>query len=315
MRPVPAMRPFLHRLPRALRALLATVLVIAASPVHADEPPARAARVLVISVDGLRPDVLLRAEMPALRGLMARGAFTMWARTIPAAITLPSHTSMLTGVTEERHGVDWNGDLPVGQAQRWPRVPTLFEVAHRAGLSTAMACGKSKFSALARPGALDRACVPPRGSTYSDSAVTDSALRFLRELRPQVLFVHLPSGDFTGHDHGWGSEEQIRAAAGADRCISRLLGAYARLGLLDSTVVIVSADHGGAARTHGANDPRSRTIPWICAGPGVRADLDLASIPGPDVDTVDTFATACWVLGLETPDGIEGRPVRKAFGR
>ena len=310
------MRTFRRRLLRATSALLAAVLVTAAAPVRAaDAPPPRSARVLVISVDGLRPDVLLRADMPALRGLMARGAFTMWARTIPAAITLPSHTSMLTGVTPERHGVDWNGDLPAGQPQCWPQAPTLFEVAHAAGLTTAMACGKSKFVALARPGALDRACIPPRGATYSDSAVTDTALRFLRELRPRVMFVHLPSGDLTGHGQGWGSEEQIAAAAGASRCVTRLLAGYAQLGLLDSTLVIVSADHGGAARTHGANDPRSRTIPWICAGPGVRADLDLASIPGPDVNTEDTFATACWVLGLTPADSIDGRPVRAAFER
>lgn len=310
------MSPSRRRLLRATSALLVVVLATAAAHVRAEEaPPPRAARVLVISVDGLRPDVLLRADMPALRGLMARGAFTMWARTIPAAITLPSHTSMLTGVREERHGVDWNGDLPAGQPQRWPQAPTLFEVAHTAGLTTAMAVGKSKFVALARPGALDRACIPPRGATYPDSAVTDSALRYLRELRPQVLFVHLPSGDLTGHADGWGSESQLAAAAGASRCITRLLAGYARLGLLDSTLVIVSADHGGAARTHGANDPRSRTIPWICAGPGVRADLDLASISGPDVNTEDTFATACWVLGLALPDSLDGRPVRAAFGR
>jgi arylsulfatase A-like enzyme len=302
-------------LQRASSALLAAVLSIAtlAGPSAAQSPEApRAARVLVISVDGLRPDVLLRADMPALRGLMARGSFTMWARTIPAAITLPSHTSMLTGVSEERHGIDWNGD--VGPERfHYPTVPTLFDVAHAAGLSTAMAVGKSKFVALARPGSLDRACIPPAGGTYADSVVADTVVRWIRELRPRVLFVHLPSGDFTGHDHGWGSEQQVAAAAGADRCVARVLAAYRAAHLLDSTIVIVSADHGGANHTHGADDPRSRTIPWIVAGPGVRADFDLSSTGAPDVRTEDTFATACWVLGLALPDSLDGRPVRSAF--
>src|SRR3954451_20002993 len=54
--------------------------------------------VIIISCDGLRPDVLLRADAPNLRKMMAHGAFTLWSRTIRIAITLPSHTSMLTGV-------------------------------------------------------------------------------------------------------------------------------------------------------------------------------------------------------------------------
>ncbi|GIW74943.1 MAG: hypothetical protein KatS3mg104_0006 [Phycisphaerae bacterium] len=54
-------------------------------------------RVLIISIDGLRPDLALRAEMPNLRSLLRNGSYSFWAYTTPAAITLPSHTSMLTG--------------------------------------------------------------------------------------------------------------------------------------------------------------------------------------------------------------------------
>src|SRR4051812_34808613 len=69
---------------------------------------------IIISIDGGRPDVLLRANMPSLRKLMETGCFSFWAQTIPMSITLPSHTSMLTGVSAERHGVMWNSDLPEG---------------------------------------------------------------------------------------------------------------------------------------------------------------------------------------------------------
>jgi len=56
-------------------------------------------RALIISIDGLRPDLLTRAETPAIHKLIKTGCFSFWARTVPAAITLPSHTSMLTGVS------------------------------------------------------------------------------------------------------------------------------------------------------------------------------------------------------------------------
>ena len=66
--------------------------------------------VLIITIDGLRPDAALRANMPNLRKLMAEGSFTFWARTTNQAITLPSHTSMVTGVTVEKHGITWNSE-------------------------------------------------------------------------------------------------------------------------------------------------------------------------------------------------------------
>lgn len=313
MRSVQSMRLLRNPLGWAIAALAAAVLLTAVARARVPEPPAhRATHVLIVSVDGLRPDVLLRADAPAVRSLLARGAFTLWARTVPAAITLPSHTSMLTGVLPSHHGVEWNSDLPVGEA-RWPRVPTLFELAHRAGLTTAMAAGKSKFVALAKPGTIDELCVPPRGKTYADSVVADSALRWLGDSRPNVLFVHLPGVDLTGHDVGWGTPQQLVAVAIADRCIGRLLARYEAIGLLDSTLVIVTADHGGAAKTHGQPEPRSRTIPWICAGPGVRRGYDLSSGAAPGVNTEDTFATACWVLGLTPTVTLDGQPVLAAF--
>ena len=81
-------------------------------PVQASSPAkplAAVSHMLVISADGCRPDVLLRAHTPNVRHMMEVGTFTMWARTVPQSITLPSHTSMLTGVTPERHKVLWNG--------------------------------------------------------------------------------------------------------------------------------------------------------------------------------------------------------------
>src|SRR5690349_20164055 len=63
---------------------------------------------LIVSIDGLRPDLLVRAKTPTIRSLIERGSFSMWARTTKVAITLPSHVSMLTGVPPERHLIDWN---------------------------------------------------------------------------------------------------------------------------------------------------------------------------------------------------------------
>ena len=73
-------------------------------------PAAASRRIVIVSIDGLRPDVALRANMPALRSLMARGSFTMFAVTTDVAVTLPSHMSMLTGMPPDKHKILYNDD-------------------------------------------------------------------------------------------------------------------------------------------------------------------------------------------------------------
>src|SRR5207253_5330616 len=104
----------------------------------------RAARVIIFSIDGLRPDLLLRGDMPTARALMSAGSFTMFARTIADPYTLPAHVSMLTGVPPEKHGITWNDYTE----DSYPEVPTLFDLAKKNGFSTAMVTAKMKFIAL-----------------------------------------------------------------------------------------------------------------------------------------------------------------------
>jgi len=287
--------------------LAALALAVSAAAQIPHVAPVRYA--LVVSVDGLRPDVLLRADAPTLRGLMQRGIYSMWARTTDLAVTLPSHTSMLTGEPPERHGVTWNGStLPPGRTG--PLVPTLFTLAHRQGLTTALVAGKRKFGALCDPVAVDWSFVPD--DEIQDAAVADSAVAIIRRHGPRVLFVHLPGVDLAGHTYGWGSENQIRAVAVADRSIHRVLEALRERGTLDSTVIVVSADHGGSGKSHGAGDERSRYIPWIAVGPGLPVNLDLDQDATIHVRTEDTFATVCAMLGIAVPAGAAGRPVKYA---
>lgn len=280
-------------------------------PGEAARPIPQISRVLVVSVDGLRPDLVLRANAPVMQGMLAGGTFTLWANTTDLAVTLPSHTSMLTGVPPTKHGITWNSAQPAGH-RIYPAWPTIFEIARNAGLTTAMAAGKSKFSTLAKPGSLSLSFVPDSSIT-PDSIVTRIAVDWIERSAPQVLFVHLPDVDATGHGEGWGSPQQLAAVGEADRCIGRIVDAIRARGLQDSTFVLVTADHGGAGKTHGPDDPRSRMIPWIATGPGVCRGVDLTTNADLTVRTEDTFATLCYVLGLAPPKPVDGRSVTKIF--
>ncbi|HSI33977.1 MAG TPA: alkaline phosphatase family protein, partial [Tepidisphaeraceae bacterium] len=209
-------------------------------------------RVLIISIDGLRPDLLTRADVPNLRALMRGGSFTMWARTTAVSRTLPSHVSMLTGVPPHRHEIEWNRDLPLKKAV-FPKGRTLFDIAKQYGYTTALAAGKTKFDTFERPGSVDWSwIVPPTTkpvatkpakeegddlekdewpddkakvgrTSVTDAEVAGRAVRMIREHRPQVMLVHLPYVDFIGHTIGWGTPEQIRAVGQADTAVGHLL--------------------------------------------------------------------------------------------
>jgi hypothetical protein len=58
---------------------------------------------------------------------------------------------------------------------------------------------------------------------------------------------------------------------------------------------------------------RSRHIPWIVAGPGVRKGYDLTQTSSLQVNTEDTCATVCWLLGLPQQPYFDGKPVTAAF--
>jgi predicted AlkP superfamily pyrophosphatase or phosphodiesterase len=278
---------------------------------------------LIISVDGLRPDVLLRSDAPHVRDLYTSGSFTFWARTTAVSTTLPSHTSMLTGVIPTRHGIEWNRDLDFATPV-YPRVPTLFELAKQSGYSTAMVTGKTKFDFLDKPGTIDFTWFPPPKPAVAatspsgtnstlDKSVADHAIEILRAHKPDLMFVHFPNVDVVGHAKGWGTPQQIAAVHEMDEQLARVLSALDDLQLRANTAIILSADHGGAGLTHGPDDPRSRHIPWMITGPGIRKNLDLTLYPELNVNTEDTFATACYLFAIPIKRKIDGKAVMEVL--
>jgi hypothetical protein len=73
-----------------------------ALPLPALDPPI--GHVFILSLDGLRPEAISQAPMPTLITLMQNGAYTLTAQTISPSSTLPSHTSMLTGLCPAPRG-------------------------------------------------------------------------------------------------------------------------------------------------------------------------------------------------------------------
>lgn len=270
------------------------------SPLPTPSPtPVPSPKAVIISIDGLRPDAFTGASgvpVPNIAGLARRGAYTWNAQTIVPAMTLPAHSSMLSGVPPAVHGLTWDDWRP---DRGCISVATVFGVAHAAGLRTVMVVGKEKFEHLNAPGTVDRYRFATNGDQdVADQAVAEVAAGF------DLMFVHFPNNDFFGHRDGWMSETQIAQLARTDDAVARLLGA-----LPPETVVIVTADHGGHGTQHGSRSPEDMTIPWFIHGPGMAAGHELMA----PVSVMDTAATAAYVLGLDLPAKAAGRPVLEAL--
>ena len=143
--------------------------------------------VVVISIDGLRPDAIDQYQAQTLSRLRAQGAAGK-ARTILPSKTLPSHVSMLTGVTPSVHGITWNSEQL--DERGYVRVPTVFEVAHDAGLTAAAFFSKAKLRHLNKPGTIDYVQAP-RGDFWTATRTVTDVTHYLKFRRPNLLFVHV----------------------------------------------------------------------------------------------------------------------------
>jgi choline-sulfatase len=240
--------------------------------------------ILLITIDTLRADRVGRGLTPAIDGLAARGMrFTSARATAP--LTLPSHTSILTGMLPPQHGVRLNGVPLVG-------APTLGRIFHDAGYRTGGFVGAY---------VLDRRFGLSGGfDTYDDriprdpaagarleaerrgNFVVDAALGWLGRSSSQPFFawIHLydphapyePPAEFLAKAGGRAYDGEV---AFADAQVARVLDWLTKSGEATKTVVAIAGDHGEGLGDHGelthgmlAYDSTLR-VPLIVAPPAL----------------------------------------------
>jgi predicted AlkP superfamily pyrophosphatase or phosphodiesterase len=264
-------------------------------------PAPLARRVLILSIDGFRPDAIPLAPMPFLTALLIRSAYSLNAQTVYPSVTLVAHTSMLSGQCPAKHKVNWNDYIPEnGYAQ----VTDLFDISHAAGMKTVMYIGKEKLYHVTEPESLDLL----KYINDRDLVITEDLIQnFPADFR--LMFVHFPTTDAMGHVYGWLSPEQLSVLFRADQAIEKIYTELEARGLMNETLFIITSDHGGHATTHGSSMYEDMIIPWIALGAGVLP----AELTSP-ITTTDTAATAAFALGLDLPAEWDGVPVYEALG-
>ncbi len=280
---------------------------------------------LVITIDTLRADHLGSygyhfARTPRLDQLAGEGVRVEHAVSV-APITLPSHTSIFTGLYPPAHGVRDNG------AYRVPdELTTLAEVLQGKGYST-----QAIVSALVlhRRYNLDQGFDGYDDDLWNEDEphmfmirerparrTVDAAINWLRtwsdrgerERKPFFLWVHM----FDPHQpHTAGNADRALAVtpydaeiASADRQVGRLLDALAEQGVLDDTLVVFTSDHGESLGEHGEKThavfiyESTIRVPMIFRHPGT---LPAGTVYQGDARGVDLFPTVLSMLGHSIP--------------
>lgn len=259
--------------------------LLAALPVKASAEP-----VLLISIDGLQPADVIDADkrgiaIPNLKRFLTEGTTASGVVGVLPTVTYPSHATLLTGVSPAKHGIVSNtgfDPLQINQAGWYwyasdMKVPTLWDAAAKAGLSTAnvhwpvsVAAHSVRWNipqiwrtghaddiklmkALATPGLID-SLEAKLGEVYAqgiDETITgdENRGRFVVELisreKPQFMTAYFTALDHEQHSEGPNTAKAHAILELIDAIIGRVVAAQ-RAVHPDSVIAVVS-DHGFAA--------------------------------------------------------------------
>jgi predicted AlkP superfamily pyrophosphatase or phosphodiesterase len=284
----------------------------------------------MISVDGLSPEYVLHADahglkIPTLRRFLTEGAYAEGTIGVVPTVTYPSHTTLVTGVWPSEHGIDANVAFePLVTVETWNwyaqdiKVPTLWDVAAKAGISTAsvswpvtVGADSVKYlipeywrtrtgndhklmEALSHPLGLLAEMEKKLGpyNESSDQGVPGDLVRarFSQEIlareKPGFMTIHLASLDHIEHGTGPFSKESNEAVEAADQMLSQLI--QTALAADPDTVIAVVSDHGFIPVNHHVN----LMLPFIKEGL-----IELAATSGAAAPGIASWDAAFWPAG------------------
>ncbi|HAB15938.1 MAG TPA: alkaline phosphatase family protein [Verrucomicrobiales bacterium] len=273
------MKPAALRIGRAFA--LGAVVLVSAFAVRA----ATNQYVVLITIDGAAAYYLsdTNAPLPTLRQLAREGAIAEGMRVSNPAITWPNHTTLVTGVSPNKHSVLFNGVLmrpgpgrPVvveGAKDKADlvAVPTLYDRLHDAGYRTAdinWPCTRgartlddsfpdvpdqishmtprlrAELIAKQLLNGPEDAWLRARSAAQRDQIWTAAAVQVIRDRRPNLLLFHMLICDSIQHRYGPQSPAAYTALAQADSQLAEVLRAIDVAGIRDRTTLFVTADHG-----------------------------------------------------------------------
>ena len=295
--------------------------------------------VVIVTFDTTRADRIgcygdEQAQTPTLDALAADGVLFEQAMT-SVPITLPSHSTLMTGKVPFAHGVRDNGLFVLGDEQL-----TLAEILRDQGYRTGAAI--ASYPLLATSGInqgfeffddhisgdyedLYGERVFPKDRLFFDerpaAQVNEAVLPWLEENHQEPFFLwlhyfdpHHPLQPPAPYDQSFAHDPYRGEIAYADESLGIMLAQLKRLGVDDRTLIIFTADHGEGLDEHNESThsmllyQSTLHVPLIMRLPPEAGKVDIQGRRVAErVGLVDVVPTVLDVLGLDIPEKIQGR--------
>ena len=238
---------------------LALVLLLGACSQPAPAP-VRPRAVVLVSLDGFRPDYLDRSVATRLRELAAHGVRARWLLPVAPTLTFPNHYTIVTGLYPAHHGIVGNSirDTTIGYTftirdsaavrdPRWWGGEPIWVTAQRQGRRTAAYFWPGSEAPI---GGMHPTWYRRFDPMVPNRERVDQVLAWLRlpaDSAPALVLLYLGDVDEAGHASGPDAPQTDSAIARVDSAIGRLQDGLAASGLTDLVDLLVVSDHGMAA--------------------------------------------------------------------
>ena len=263
-------------------------------------------KALLIGIDGLRADSLQAVKTPSINYLLNHGAYSYEAQAGEHTWSGPGWSTILTGVTEAKHGVIDN----TFSGSHLDKYPSMFDhvAKEKPPLKTASLVSWPELDDhIIKDGWVKEYL--PYGQD-EDIPIANRAAALLSRSPVDFLFAYFMSVDMAGHNHGFNHAvpEYRNAIMDVDKYVGKLMRSIARRPQYDreNWLVMMTSDHGGIGKNHGGTSAEEKTIPFVVCGRGVKKGKILSA-----PSQVDVVPTLLHHLGVPVKAewGLDGKVV------
>ncbi|KXN66455.1 alkaline phosphatase-like protein [Conidiobolus coronatus NRRL 28638] len=243
-------------------------------------------RVIFLGLDGTG-NFNTKINVPTINKLLQSGAYTNYASAMDPTWSAQNWGSMFHGVIPSKHGLT----NAIAQTKPYPEdspYPSVFKIIHDKTPNV-------KMASFAMWNAINDGIIEQSVPMYRDKTEPDD------NIFPHMLdYLHI---DETGHEHQWMSEEYIARYIKTDGYIKQILDTLDDMKIRDSTLIIMTADHGGVGYGHGGTSDKERNIMWGVNGPGIKSK----KLKDKSVTNMDVGAIMLKALGYEVPSYFDSK--------
>ena len=268
--------------------------------------------VILIGSDGFGAYAFENAKVPNLRAMMQEGSWSLQARSVLPSSSAANWASMVMGAGPELHGyTTWGSkkpDMPARVLDEYGMFPSVYALLRKEKPDSEIGV-IYEWDGIGY--LFPKAAVNHDQNPDGDIAIANAASQYIKEKKPNFLFVHLHDVDSVGHKVGHATPEYYAAIERTDTHIGTILKGIKDAGIEKNTIVLFTSDHGGVNKGHGLISMNEMQIPWIIKGPGIQRNKELSE----SIMTFDTAASIAYLLKLKVPQVWIGRPVRGAFNK